>query len=482
VNSGEPFTYTIVVTNVGDAGADPVRMIDTLPVNFTYVGHVTNRGTCVLVGPVTGGVLDCDLADIGLGLAAFAQIEVTGYLTSGFTITVDNDAEVDPFDLIPEQDESNNEVTEDTTVLVSTATPSETQTATATATAASTTDTPTASPSSTTTPTGTVDTPTTTPTATASDTPDATVTATATDADTPTPTVTPSATTLPSTATVTASATPSVTPSPTPSDTPDPLTTPTQTVTPTATAEIASSPTPASAQTETPGPAIQTVTPTSSDVPDATVTPSDSTVTPTPSDEPAPPPASFPDGEAVIIVADDSTPTVGDSVTITVAVVQADGTNVVGVTCLLNVSSQPGNDAWVEEIVLVTGADGEATTTLQVGSTPGTVEVTAQCGSEVGFVTVNVSAAAGAPDSPDQGEPPASLPDAGSGAGTLGARPVGLLPMLMLALSGLLVAAAAFVRLRRETVVVAPVAATSSQPETRQADADAYVPRLKKLF
>ena len=117
VVTGEVFTYTIEVRNVGAVGAQFVRMIDTPPSNFTYIGFATDRGSCVIVGSTTGGTLDCDLGSIGTGAAAFATITITGYLTSAVDDTVTNTAEADPLDTIAESDEGNNVAVENTTVL-----------------------------------------------------------------------------------------------------------------------------------------------------------------------------------------------------------------------------------------------------------------------------------------------------------------------------------------------------------------------------
>jgi hypothetical protein len=148
---------------------------------------------------------------------------------------------------------------------------------------------------------------------------------------------------------------------------------------------------------------------------------------------------------------------VGDSVTLTIAVAQTNGAPAAGVTCTVQVQSQPGTDAAIESAVVTTGANGEATTTLHVGSTPGAIEISAQCGDEsVGVITLNVGGV----------NPPASLPDAGFGAADANARSIGLLPAIFLAASGLLVASSAFVRMRRE----------------RQLPALAFVPSMQKLF
>lgn len=159
----------------------------------------------------------------------------------------------------------------------------------------------------------------------------------------------------------------------------------------------------------------------------------------------------------VAIIAHDLDPSAGDSVKLTIAVVQTNGALAVDVTCLVQVLSQPGTDATIEPTVVTTDADGEATATLYVGSTPGAIEISAQCGdAPMGVITLNV----------DGVNVPASLPDAGFGTIDTNARPSALLPALFLAASGMLVAASAFVRLRRE----------------HQLPAVAFAPRMQKLF
>ncbi|MCI0890069.1 MAG: hypothetical protein J4O04_04610, partial [Chloroflexi bacterium] len=439
VISGQAFTYEIEVRNVGPAGAAFVRMIDTAPANFTFTGFTTTRGACVIVGPTTGGTLDCDLGDFGTGPAAFADITITGYLTSAVDATVDNTAVADPEDVIAEQNETDNTAVEDTTVLGPTATPTDTATATPT-------DTPTAT-----------STPTDTPTATS--TPTDTPTATSTPTNTPTATSTPTNT---PTDTPTATSTPTNTPTDTPTDTPTATSTltntptatsmPTETPLPTDTPSSAPSPTASGESTATPQPATVTATATAA----TTVT-----VTPAATEEPAPPPASFPGGQMVAIIAHNLDPSVGESVTLTVAVVQANGALAVDATCIVQVHSQPGTDAAIEPTVVTTGADGEATTTLYVGSTPGSVEISAQCGdAPMGVITLNVGGVNLPASLPD------ALPDAGFGSTNTNAGTFGFLPALFLAASGMLVAASAVVRLRRERLVPAV----------------AFAPRMQKLF
>ena len=147
--------------------------------------------------------------------------------------------------------------------------------------------------------------------------------------------------------------------------------------------------------------------------------------------------------------------------TLTIAVVQTNGALAVDATCIVQVHSQPGTDAAIEPTVVTTGPDGEATTTLYVGSTPGSVEISAQCGdAPMGVITLNVGGVNLPASLPD------ALPDAGFGSTNTNAGTFGFLPALFLAASGMLVAASAVVRLRRERLVPAV----------------AFAPRMQKLF
>lgn len=152
------------------------------------------------------------------------------------------------------------------------------------------------------------------------------------------------------------------------------------------------------------------------------------------------PPASFPEERTVFMLADDTTPSVGQSVTLTVAVAEAGGGPVADALCMVEVMSQPGTDASVEPSLLTTGTDGSATTTLYVGSTPGEITVAADCGGIPTSLSLTV-----------QGEsPPASLPDSGDG-GVFGMPSSGGTALLSgsLAVSGALLAAAGWYTGRR---------------------------------
>ncbi len=121
---------------------------------------------------------------------------------------------------------------------------------------------------------------------------------------------------------------------------------------------------------------------------------------------------------------------------LTIAIVQSNGALAVREICIVQVFAQPGRDAAVEPLVILTGTDSVATTTLFVGSTPGAVEVSAQCGkTAAAVITLNVG------DTPA----PASLP--GDGGGSVGgpAIPLDFLPIILVAVFLPLIAAGWFI-------------------------------------
>ena len=83
-------------------------MSDTPDVNFTYTGFSTTRGSCLIIGSLTGGKLDCDIGDLGTGAGAFAIITVTGHITAIADTDVDNIAAADPGSTVTESNEGNN--------------------------------------------------------------------------------------------------------------------------------------------------------------------------------------------------------------------------------------------------------------------------------------------------------------------------------------------------------------------------------------
>ena len=120
---------------------------------------------------------------------------------------------------------------------------------------------------------------------------------------------------------------------------------------------------------------------------------------------------------AVTVAASDPTPTVGATVTVSVTVVDANGDPVGDADCTFSVVSQPGTDASVDGAPVTTDSAGNASTSLNVGSTAGTIEVQADCGGITASVSVVAGTSTGASDGGggEAAAPPASLPDTGSG-------------------------------------------------------------------
>ncbi len=114
--------------------------------------------------------------------------------------------------------------------------------------------------------------------------------------------------------------------------------------------------------------------------------------------------------QTVVLAASSPSVTAGGSVSIAALVRNASGSPVTGASCALAIVAQPGTDAGVNPSTATTNDQGIATTTLRVGSTPGTITVQAQCNGVSSTISVVASAAA-APVSP-----PASLPSSGSAA------------------------------------------------------------------
>ena len=95
---------------------------------------------------------------------------------------------------------------------------------------------------------------------------------------------------------------------------------------------------------------------------------------------PTPTPTSPPGGGVVEVNVSDETPDVGDTVDISVTVTDDQGNPVAGAVCTFEITSQPGDDAALEAESATTNESGVATVGLNVGSTPGAIEVTADCG------------------------------------------------------------------------------------------------------
>ena len=120
---------------------------------------------------------------------------------------------------------------------------------------------------------------------------------------------------------------------------------------------------------------------------------------------------------SVVVAATSPNVTTGGTTPIAAVVQDSTGARVSGTLCSFAITSQPGTDASLANAAATTNSNGIATTTLNVGTTPGNVVVKAQCGS----LTSNTTVVAGASISPAAPAPArAALPSAGMGAGTAG--------------------------------------------------------------
>lgn len=115
-----------------------------------------------------------------------------------------------------------------------------------------------------------------------------------------------------------------------------------------------------------------------------------------------------PPGGSVVLAAADTTPGLGETVAIDATVQDEAGVPAAGVECTFSVAQQPGNDASVDAGPFTTDAAGNVSTTLNTGSADGTIVVEAACGELSAQVSVVATAQAA--------EPPASLPETGTGA------------------------------------------------------------------
>jgi LPXTG-site transpeptidase (sortase) family protein len=229
VQLGSSFTWTLTVTNNGNADATfaggQTILIDPLPAGANYA-NVTLIGGATF-GPIDctigSGILTCTADGAAVTLPAGQSIIVSIDVTPTAAGNLSSTATVDPDGSVPEGNETNNTASDNVTVVVPTATPTHTSTSTPTNTPTNTptvtaTSTPTDTPTNTATSNPT-DTPTTTPTHTPTDTPTNTATNTPTDTPTATPTSTP-ADTATNTPTQTATETPTSSPTDPPTGTP----------------------------------------------------------------------------------------------------------------------------------------------------------------------------------------------------------------------------------------------------------------------
>lgn len=110
----------------------------------------------------------------------------------------------------------------------------------------------------------------------------------------------------------------------------------------------------------------------------------------------------------VTLVAGTINPVAGTIVPITATVRDQYGSTVAGVACTFSIVSQPGTNASVAPGPVTTDVNGAASTTLNTGTTPGTVVVGAICGEYSSQVSVVVGAPA--PALPPTGTGDADMP------------------------------------------------------------------------
>jgi len=144
-----------------------------------------------------------------------------------------------------------------------------------------------------------------------------------------------------------------------------------------------------------------------------------------------------------------TTVSVGGSTVLTLTVVDSSGSPVEGKSCELYISSQPGTDASVTPDSTATDASGVITGTLYVGTTPGTVKVTANCGTL--FAGFSVVAGTAAPPQAPLEPGRITMPPTGVGPAAYGeSHGLGLVIALLAGgLTTLAAGSALFLRTRR---------------------------------
>ncbi|HKQ36665.1 MAG TPA: immunoglobulin domain-containing protein, partial [Verrucomicrobiae bacterium] len=107
VPAGQPFSYTLTVSNRGPQLAQAVVLTNPLPADFTFSGVTATQGSCVN----QSGVVSCTLGDIAVG--NFATIQISGQATRIGRIV--NSASVQGN--VVDGDLTNNQRSEETTVV-----------------------------------------------------------------------------------------------------------------------------------------------------------------------------------------------------------------------------------------------------------------------------------------------------------------------------------------------------------------------------
>lgn len=75
--SGQPYAYTLTVTNTGGADATGVTVTDTLPASARYNAATASQGTCTPPPGPKGGTVSCNLRTLAAGTSATVTITVT---------------------------------------------------------------------------------------------------------------------------------------------------------------------------------------------------------------------------------------------------------------------------------------------------------------------------------------------------------------------------------------------------------------------
>jgi hypothetical protein len=95
---------------------------------------------------------------------------------------------------------------------------------------------------------------------------------------------------------------------------------------------------------------------------------------------------------SVSLVTSSATPVTGTTVSVSATVIDQTGAVAPGLSCTFQILSQPGTSAVVDAGPKVTDAHGVATTSLSVGTIPGTITVGANCGTLSSQVAVMATA------------------------------------------------------------------------------------------
>ena len=121
---------------------------------------------------------------------------------------------------------------------------------------------------------------------------------------------------------------------------------------------------------------------------------------------------------SVVLATESTTAQLGEEIDLSVTVQDETGASAAGVDCTFLITQQPGDDASVDAGPFTTDSEGNASTTLNSGSTEGIIVVEATCGELSAQVSVvagdEAAPPASLPDAGDDAAPPASLPDTGS--------------------------------------------------------------------